>query len=138
MPICRSKRREGLKHKAWIIFLLIHFPVNPLLSPPSLEPLPQLNRVIELQESPCLKGSGIVIAVEGPCSASLLAQHGPLPGRSYICLVRPRRCGVGCAKDGGGVGLEEGGNVGTFDAAYYWHGVGEAPAVEEVSANRVD
>eukprot|EP00903_Cladosiphon_okamuranus_P017634 g16243.t1 len=89
-------------------------------------------RVLELQESPCLNGSGIVIAVEGPCSASLLAQHGPLPGRSYICLVRPRRCEVGCAKDRGGVKLEGGGSVGTFDAAYYWHGVGEAPAVEEV------
>lgn len=92
--------------------------------------------MLELQESPCLNGSGIVIAVEGPSSASLLAKHGPLPGRSYICLVRPRRCEVGCAKDRGGVGVEGGGSVGTFDAAYYWHGVGETPAVEGVSAYR--
>lgn len=113
-----------------------YYPVTP--SSPSLNLLPRLSRVLELQESPCLKGSGIVIAVEGPCSASLLAQHGPLPGRSYICLVRPRRGGVGCVKDRGGVDLDGGGSVGTFDAAYYWHGVGEAPAVEEVSANRVD
>eukprot|EP00752_Nemacystus_decipiens_P012877 g11399.t1 len=91
-------------------------------------------RVLEIQESPCLQGSGIVIAVEGPCSASLLAQHGPLPGRSYICLVRPRRRRLGCSKGRGrgGAELDGGGSVGTFDAAYYWHGVGEAPAVEEV------
>lgn len=114
--------------------------INTLMtpSPPSVAPPPQPNRVLELQESPCLNGSGIVIAVEGPCSASLLTQHGPLPGRSYICLVRPRRCEVGCAKDRGGVEIEGGGSVGTFDAAYYWHGVGETPAVEEVSSNCVD
>lgn len=81
-----------------------------------------LDRVLELQESPCLHGSGIVIAVEGPSSASLLAKHGPLPDRSYICLVRPRRSRGGSANERGG----------TFDEGYYWHGVGETPAVEEV------
>lgn len=99
---------------------------------PASSPSPSfLHRVLELQESPCLPGSGIVIAVEGPCSASLLAKHGPLPDRSYICLVRPRRK-VGTANAKGGVDVRGGG--GTFDAAYYWHGVGETPAVEGVSA----
>lgn len=90
--------------------------------------------MLELQESPCLQGSAIVIAVEGPCSASLLAKHGPLPDRSYICLVRPRRYKVGSTNERGGVEARGGGGVGTFDAAYYWHGVGETPAVEGVSA----
>lgn len=81
-----------------------------------------LDRVLELQESPCLQGSGIVIAVEGPSSATLLAKHGPLPDRSYICLVRPRRSRGGSANERGG----------TFDEGYYWHGVGETLAVEEV------
>ncbi|CAM9366826.1 unnamed protein product, partial [Hapterophycus canaliculatus] len=80
------------------------------------------DRVLELQESPCLHGSGIVVAVEGPSSASLLAKHGPLPDRSYICLVRPRRSRGGSASERGG----------TFDEGYYWHGMGETPAVEEV------
>lgn len=74
------------------------------------------------------------MAVEGPCSASLLAKHGPLPDRSYICLVRPRRHKVGRVSERGGVAAKGGGGVGIFDAAYYWHGVGETPAVERVSA----
>lgn len=90
--------------------------------------------MLELQESPCLQGSGIVIAVEGPCSASLLAKHGPLPDRSYICLVRPRSRRVGSANEKGGVDFCGGERVGTFDEGYYWHGVGETAAVEGVSS----
>ena len=107
--------------------------------------------MLELQESPCLHESGIALAVEG--DASLLAKHGPLPGRSYVILVRPRRRRVGSGGSstpsgsgsseggrsggwgGGGGGGEAGSRagVGAFDEGYYWHGVGETPAVEEVS-----
>lgn len=102
--------------------------------------------MIELQESPCLQDSAIAFAVEG--DASLLAKHGPLPGRSYVILVRPRRrrrvSGSGgrgrgsgsSSSDGssGSAGSIGGGNSGlaTFDAGYYWHGLGETPAVEGV------
>lgn len=107
-----------------------------------------------MQESPCLHGSGIALAVEG--DASLLAKHGPLPGRSYVILVRPRqrriescgssRSGSGSSEGGrGGSGVGRGGEAGrtggvaAFDEGYYWHGVGETPAVEGVSfAHRTD
>eukprot|EP00904_Undaria_pinnatifida_P005418 jgi/Undpi1/2005/HiC_scaffold_12.g05392.m1 len=112
------------------------------------EQRPDLRQVVlELQESPCLHGSGIALAVEG--DASLLAKHGPLPGRSYVILVRPRqrriescgssRSGSGSSEGGrGGSGVGRGGEAGrtggvaAFDEGYYWHGVGETPAVEGV------
>lgn len=110
--------------------------------------------MLELHESPCLQGAGIALAVEG--DPSLLAKHGPLPGRSYVILVRPcrrRRRGDGSGGGRGGEGGKEkervhswssngrdsvGDGVAAFDAGYYWHGLEETPAVEGVSTICLD
>lgn len=102
-----------------------------------------LRRVLELQESPCLPGGDIAFAVEG--DASLLAKHGPLPRRSYVILVRPRRRRArgsrnrdggseNSSSDGSTTASSERAGVGlaTFDAGYNWHGRDESPAVEQV------
>lgn len=62
-------------------------------------------RVLELHESPCFHGAGIALAVEG--DSSLLTKHGPLPGRSYVILVRPCRRR---RRRGGGSGGSNGSN----------------------------
>lgn len=83
--------------------------------------------MFEIQESPCLEGSGIALAVEG--DPSLLAKHGPLPSRSYIILVRPHLLRMGKR------GEED--LIGAFDEGFYWHGVEETPAVQAVRQDGV-